>query len=231
MTQTIRQLIDEQATWLVGRDDEMGVLRRLLGEGGPLVVFVHGIAGIGKSALVEAFGVEARVAGATVLRLDGRSIEPTERGFLAALEAKTGGELTTAEAAATRLDKLGERVVLVLNTYELLRLLDPWLRQSFLPALSDTIRIVLSGREPPMTGWPSALGGLFRGLPLENLRREEAEDLLRRAGVADGDADRIYRLARGHPLSLRLAASAPAERPEVSLGAVAVKASVEALTE
>ena len=129
MTQTIRQLIDEQATWLVGRDDEMDVLRRLLGEDGPLVVFVHGIAGIGKSALVEAFGVEARAAGATVLRLDCRSIEPTERGFLAALEAKTGGELTTAEAAATRLDGLGERVVLVLDTYELARLLDPWLRQ------------------------------------------------------------------------------------------------------
>ena len=157
MTQTIRQLIDEQATWLVGRDDEMDVLRRLLGEGGPLVVFVHGIAGIGKSALVEAFGVEARAAGATVLRLDCRSIEPTERGFLVALEGKTGGELTTAEAAATRLDELGERVVLVLDTYELARLLDPWLRRAFVPVLSDKVRIVLSGREPPMTGWPTRL--------------------------------------------------------------------------
>jgi DNA-binding response OmpR family regulator len=231
MTQTIRQLIDEQATSLVGRENEMDVLRRLLDEGGPLVVFVHGIAGIGKSALVEAFGVEARAAGATVLRLDCRSIEPTERGFLAALEGKTGGELTTAEAAATRLGKLGERVVLVLDTYELARLLDPWLRQAFVPALSDKIRIVLSGREPPMTGWPTALGSLFRGLALENLDRDEAEDLLKRAGVEDADADRIYRLARGHPLSLRLAASALAERPEVSLEAVTVKAIVEGLTE
>jgi hypothetical protein len=231
MTQTIRQLIDEQATRLVGRDDEMNLLRRLLGEGGPLVVFVHGIAGIGKSALVEAFGMEARAVGATVLRLDCRSIEPTERGFLAALEGKTGGELTTAEAAARRLGKFGERVVLVLDTYEVLRLLDPWLRQAFLPALSDTVRIVLSGREPPMTGWPTALGDLFRGLPLENLPREEAENLLNRAGVGDGDADRIYRLARGHPLSLRLAASALAERPEVSLEVVTVKAVVEGLTD
>ena len=193
MTQTIRQLIDEQATRLVGRDDEMDVLRGMLREGGPLVVFVHGIAGIGKSALVEAFGVEARAAGATVLRLDCRSIEPTERGFLAALEGKTGGELATPEAAATRLDELGGRVVLVIDTYELARLLDPWLRQTFLPALSDKVRIVLSGREPPMTGWPSVLGALFRGLQLENLPREEAEDLLRRAGVDERDADRIYR--------------------------------------
>ena len=231
MTQTIGQRLDEQATPLVGRNDEMDVLRRLLGEDGPLVVFVHGIAGIGKSALVEAFGVEARAVGATVLRLDCRSIEPTERGFLAALEGKTGGELTTADAAATRLGTLGERVVLVLDTYELLRLLDPWLRQTFLPALSDNVRVVLSGREPPMTPWPSTLSDLFRGLALENLCRDEAEDLLKRAGIDDSDADRIYRLARGHPLSLRLAAAALAERPEVSLEAVTVKAIVEGLTE
>ncbi len=231
MTQTISQLLDEQAAWLVGRNDEMDVLRRLLGEGAPLVVFVHGIAGIGKSALVEAFGVEARAAGATVLRLDCGSIEPTERGFLAALESKTGGRLTTLEAAATRLGRLSERVVLVLDTYELLRLLDPWLRQAFLPALPDNLRVVLSGREPPMTAWPSALGGLFRGLPLENLPRDNAEALLERTGVDRGDVDRIYRLARGHPLSLRLAASALAERPELSLEAVTVRAIVEVLTD
>ena len=53
----------------------------------------------------------------------------------------------------------------------------------------------------------------------------------KRAGVDDGDADRIYRLARGHPLSLRLAASALIERPGVSLEAVAVKAIVEGLTD
>jgi DNA-binding response OmpR family regulator len=231
MSRTVRQLMDEQAAGLVGRDDEMAVLRQLLGEGGPLVVFVHGIAGIGKSALVEAFAVEARAGGTIVLRLDCRSIEPTERGFLAALEGKTGGELATAEDAAARLGRLGERVILVLDTYEVLRLLDPWLRQTFIPVLTDKVRIILSGREPPMTVWPSALGGLFRGLPLENLRRDEAEALLDRAGVDHDDADRIYHLARGHPLSLRLAASALAERPGVSLEAVTVKAIVEGLTE
>jgi DNA-binding response OmpR family regulator len=231
MTQTIRQLMDEQATRLVGRDDEMAVLRGLLAEGGPLVVFVHGIAGIGKTALVEAFSVESRAAGATVLRLDSRSIEPTERGFLAALAGKTGGDLATPEAAAGRLAELGDRVILVLDTYEVLRLLDPWLRQAFVPAMSDRVRVVLSGREPPMTGWPSGFGRLFRGLPLENLGREDADDLLRRAGVEARDAERIYHVARGHPLSLKLAASALAERSEVSLEAVTVKAVVEGLTD
>ena len=231
MTQTVRHLMDEQTARLVGRDDELGVLRRLLGEGGPLVVFIHGIAGIGKSTLVEAFGVEARSAGATVLDLDGRAIEPTARGFLAALEAKTGGDLQTAEAAAARLSHLGGRVIVVIDTYELLRLLDPWLRQTFVPALSDDVRIVVSGREPPMTGWPSALGALFRGMTLENLPRDPAETLLIQDGLDREAADRVYRLARGHPLSLRLAASALAERPDISLEAVTVKAIIEGLTE
>ncbi len=231
MTHTVRQLMDEQAAGLVGRDDEMAVLRQLLGEGGPLVVFVHGIAGIGKTALVEAFAVEARARGTTVLRLDCRSIEPTERGFIAALESKIGGQLATAEDAAARLGSLGDRVVLLLDTYEVLRILDPWLRQSFVPALADNVRLILSGREAPMTGWPSALGGLFRGLAIENLAYADAEALLVRAGVDHEAADRIYRLARGHPLSLRLAASALTERPGVSLEAVTVKAIVEELTE
>jgi hypothetical protein len=231
MRATVRQLMDDQSAGLIGRDHERAVLRRLLGDGGPLVVFIHGIAGVGKSALAAAFAVEARASGATVLRLDCRSFEPTERGFLAALEARTGGELATAEDAAARLGSLGERIIVLLDTYEVLRILDPWLRQAFVPALTDQVRVVLSGRESPMTGWPSEMGDLFRGLPLENLPHEEALALLDLAGVTRDDAERVYHLARGHPLSLRLAASALAERPGVTLEAVTVKAIVEGLTE
>jgi hypothetical protein len=223
--------MDEEVVGLVGRDDELAVLRRLLSDEGPLVVFVQGLAGIGKTALVEAFAIEARASEATVLHLDCRSIEPTERGFLDALAERTGGRLLTAEDAAGRLGDLRARVVLVVDTYELFRVLDPWLRQSFVPALSDNVRLVLSGRESPMTGWPAAMGALFRELPLENLRRGDVATLLDRAGVARDDADRIYQIARGHPLSLRLAASALSGRPGSSLEAVTVHAIVEGLTE
>ena len=231
MKRTVRQLLDEQAAGLVGRDDEMAVLRQLLGESGPLVVFVHGIAGIGKSALLEAFAAEARARATTVLRLDCRSIEPTERGFLAALENWTGGKLSTVEDAAARLGSLGDRVILMVDTYELFRILDPWLRQAFVPALTDNVRVILSGREAPMTGWPIEFGPLFRGLAVENLPRADAETLLGRAGVDHSDADRIYRLAHGHPLSLRLAAAALADRPGISLEAVTIQALIEELTE
>src|SRR5258707_13760881 len=103
MTHTVRQLMDELASGLVGRDEEMALLRRTLGDGGPLVVFLHGIAGVGKSAIVEAFAVDARGRGATVLQLDGRAIQPTPVGFLAALEDRTRGALARSARAGARL--------------------------------------------------------------------------------------------------------------------------------
>src|SRR5258705_3662210 len=103
MSTSVRQLMDEQAAGLVGRSDEMAVLRQLLGEAGPVVVFIHGIAGVGKSALAESFSVEAREAGGTVLRLAGPSVEPTPPRFLAALERQNGEDLGTPDASPGRL--------------------------------------------------------------------------------------------------------------------------------
>ena len=60
MTITVRQLIEEQAAGLVGREDERAILHQLLGEGGPLVVFVHGLAGVGKSAVETVRGMGYR---------------------------------------------------------------------------------------------------------------------------------------------------------------------------
>ena len=100
MTLTVGQRIEAQGSGLVGRESERAFLHSVLGEEGPFVVFIHGIGGVGKSTLVEAFTAEARARGAVVLRLDSGSIEPTPRGFLAAISNATGGDLTTADDAA-----------------------------------------------------------------------------------------------------------------------------------
>ena len=76
-------------------------------------------------------------------------MEPTEHGFLDALEERTGGQLATAGDAATRLGHLGERVVLIIDTYELFRILDPWLRLAFVPALSETCASSFPAASPP----------------------------------------------------------------------------------
>src|SRR4051794_4796966 len=139
---TLQSMLDQRAGALVGRDRERAALLELVVRDMPLVAVVHGIAGVGKSMLLQAAGVDARAHGALVVALDGRTFEPTERGFLGSLGNALGTPLATI-ADATGALAGDARVVLTIDTHEQLRLLDAWLRQSFVPALPHNVRLVL----------------------------------------------------------------------------------------
>jgi hypothetical protein len=168
-------------------------------------VHLHGIVGVGKSTR-ENFSTQASMRGASVIRLDYRHIEPTPLGFASEVGKVTGSSVSSPEEATERLGSVGHKVVVAIDSYELFRLLDTWLRQVFVPGLSDTVRIVFSSRLPPSPPWLIALvwQGLFRSLPLGPLNEEEALEVLSQAGVEGTQAERINHLARGHPLALRL---------------------------
>src|SRR5580693_10373382 len=213
MSGTLRTLLGARAAAVVGRQAERAVLLDLAERDRPLLAAVHGIAGIGKSALLAAFAEDARARGAVVVSLDCGGLEPTERGFLAALDraigtlraeppGRTRPTATVAEAAA-ELSGLGDRVVLVLDSYEQLRLLDTWLRQELVPGLRDNTRLALAGREPPVAAWISDFGDLLATVPLANLAAADADALLRREGLSGADAARVTRFTHGHPLALR----------------------------
>jgi hypothetical protein len=204
MTRTLKDILDERAASLVGRERELTGLLRLVDDDRPLVAMVHGIAGVGKSTLVRAAAARARAKGATVMQLEGGSIEPTPHGFLNALGGLLGSPSATAGDAGRLLAARGSRTVLVLDTLERLRLLDDWLRQSLVPALPDNARLLLAGRDPLSPAWAIALGELLSSIRLENLAAGDARELLRLAGVAERDLDGLNRLAHGHPLTLRL---------------------------
>lgn len=231
MGSTIAALLDRQAAArLVGRDRERAALLRLVREDVPAAVFVHGLAGVGKSTLLAAFAADARECGAAVVSLDGRAIEPTERGFLGVLAVRLGREPGPLPQVVAALGAQAKRTVLAVDHYEALALLDDWIRLVLLPSIPDTSRLLLAGRDAPVSAWPAELGELFESLPLDNLRRDEAEEMLRRAGVAPADAARIDRIAHGHPLSLRLSAAALANNPDLDLESLATGAVVDELT-
>src|SRR5262249_50605700 len=120
----VKHLLDRRiAHSFVGRVEELGPLMQILEPEGPLGVHLHGIAGSGKSALLDVFAQQARAAGATVVRFDCRSIEPTEAGLLSELAAATGTS-GTPEEIAIRLGQVATRVLVVLDTYEVFRLMD-----------------------------------------------------------------------------------------------------------
>src|SRR6185437_5758089 len=71
-----------------------------------------------------------------------------------------------------------------------------------------------------------AFGDLLRVLPLRSIAPEHAHQLLIREGVPPGEAARVNRLARGHPLALRLAATARAGRSALTVPDAALMAVV-----
>src|SRR5690349_10006397 len=144
------RLARQAATELVGRAKEVAILAQLLEPTGPLVYHLHGIGGIGKTSLLALFGAQARTQGCRVVCLDCRSIEPTEAGFLHDVAAATGAAAPTLSAVVEHLRAAAQLTVLALDTYESFRLLDAWLRQVFIPALPDNVRLLLAGREPPL---------------------------------------------------------------------------------
>ncbi|MDQ7829453.1 MAG: winged helix-turn-helix domain-containing protein [Armatimonadota bacterium] len=218
---------------MVGREAELRRLAQLLGKDARgYIVHLHGIAGVGKSALLVAFAARARRAGAAVVALDCRVIEPTERGFLQEVGRALGGRTRTVAQAAARLGRLAPVVIVTLDNYEVFRLMDTWLRQVFVVSLPTNVRLILSGRQPPVAAWlaSSELEGLVDVLPVGPLPQGAALELLIRSGVSPTMGRRLLPLVRGHPLAIKLAARAVAERPDLGTEDLAAHRVVEELT-
>lgn len=228
----VRDLLDRAARAVVGRDRELGVLLGCIEPEGPVVTFVHGIPGIGKSALLQAFVPRARAADAVVVQVDGRSVEPSERGFLDHLSRRFGIDGDSLESLARHLAATEETVVLVVDTYERLRLLDSWLRRTFVPALPGNARLILAGRYAPSSRWFIHPGWQNLVLPLRlgPLSEEAAHELLESMGVEDDQARRIQEFARGHPLALKLGAATALDEPEPSFGDAGISRVVHELS-
>ena len=141
---TVRQL--ERANVLIGREVELLGLTKRAQSG--QIVYLHGLAGIGKSALLNHFVQQSQASGSSVIALDCRAIEPTDRGFLQAVNG-----FDDLEAFVEYLTTLVPPVVLVLDHYEVFRLMDTWTRQTLVPLLPAGVGLVLACRERPVAGW------------------------------------------------------------------------------
>jgi DNA-binding CsgD family transcriptional regulator len=216
------------ATALVGRAEERARLTELLAPDGPLVVFVHGPGGIGKTTLVS--GTLASRARKYVV-LDGRRMEPTAPGALSQIGAALGGaQVPSASAAGQQIAAAGVEV-LVIDGFERLNLLDGWIRNELLGAFPDTVTTLLVGRREPNVAWRAAPGwGTVLGeLEVGPLTAEDVDLLLDARGARGDDAARIRGFARGHPLAVVAAADALSRRPGQALGAGAPAEVVEDL--
>lgn len=164
-----------------------------------------------------------------MIRIECRDVEPTESGFWRELSRAAGGEIASPQDAAQRLATLGA-IVLILDDVDALRLLDTWLRRTFVPALPPNVHVIFSGRDEPLSAWlQMPWTGAFRMLELAPLADPEAIALLTSCGIGSVQALRVNRLARGHPLALTLAAMTMANDEDPAVEDVALHRMVDEL--
>lgn len=194
------------------------------------IAFLRGIAGIGKSSLLAAFLRGAGADGHRVVALDGRTVEPTEAGFVAALGGAVGRPGADLVEIVVELER-DLLAVIGMDDVESLRLLDTWFRQVLIPALPGGVRVVMAGREPPVAGWLTSPGleGATRTIQVGPLDEADAMELLRASGVDEVRARELNRIARGHPLALRLAAATLTASGDPGLDEIAAHKVIDAL--
>jgi hypothetical protein len=195
---TVGELLDQaRAKSFVGRAAELDSFGdALTGDAPHRLIFVHGPGGIGKTTLLSQFRTRAVQAGRQVLEFDGRDHGLTRD--------------TIAEAVADSSED--SALVVLIDGYELLDPLDPWLRSELLPSLSADSITIIASRRPPSTDWRSDPGWrqLMAVHLLRDLDLDEGADLLARAGVPPQAHERLLELSHGLPLALALLAAAAA---------------------
>ena len=216
MSRQIRNRIDDwEHKLFVGRMREREAFEAILTQADPdtQVVFISGPGGVGKTTLLREFMYSARSAGIGSMFIDARNIEPSPLSFLAATAEIAGVEPSM---LTDHLASIDERHILFIDTYELIRPLDSWLRRSFLPNLSSKVVIVVAGRDEPSLQWRSRPGlqRLLLHLPLRNFPPDVGRAFLDRYEVPSSQYDAVLRFTHGHPLALALAADVCAQQPD-----------------
>jgi hypothetical protein len=195
------------AETLAGRRTELERLQTFASGEEPLVMHIQGIPGVGKTHLLNALAASIGAKGVCVVRIDARWCEPSPATLCRAICAEIGvPESEDPTVVASRLSDEAKRTLLMLDSYESFRLIDSWIRQVFLPSLGESVRTILSSREPPRPAWriAPAWRGLFDSMLLETFSPEVALEYLTSEHVPEESARELNRVAHGHPLALSL---------------------------
>ncbi len=178
---------------LVGRDSQLAAFEQLfVDDPRASVIFLHGPGGIGKSTLLRELSRRGERRGWTVTFVEGRELAPVPDALELALRGAKGQE----------------KPLLLLDSYERMTALGPFLRSHLLTSFPARTIVVIAGRGAPERGWlEGGWESLVLDVELGPLSERESLDLLRARGVVDPHiAAELVAWADGSPLALALGA-------------------------
>ncbi len=203
-----KPIADDRSQLFVGRQNECGWVRRWLETPDPpsQVVAVTGMGGVGKSTLLARI---LQMGPETItVWIDGRTCYRSPKGFLDALPDRFHDWQKMPEPRP--------HLMIAIDNYEELEVLETWLREVFLLALPATGALVfLASRQNLMAAWLLDPGWRDRVQlwPLKDFSTKEMEDFLARREWPRDELAVARRLADRHPLSLALLAEARRRLP------------------
>ncbi|MBJ6362518.1 hypothetical protein ACFOQM_14730 [Paenibacillus sp. GCM10012307] len=203
----------ERARLFVGREEELSFMRNwVTREDAPTeVLFLSGMGGIGKSALMLQFLNMAQMEGIFYIWLDGRVCTDTPAGFIESLHSfLIHKPLAYASPNRTFQDIVAEmtrqKVLLCIDNYENIHRIEGWLKEVFLPGLSSTgLLVMLASRQDLSFHWQNDLAwqSRIRHIRLGPLTRSEAQHYFHQRGVGT-ETERLISDSQGLPLAMAL---------------------------
>ena len=181
------------------------------------VIHVYGPGGIGKTSLLYEFRRICQRLDVPAFYLDARSTRSDSMSFTEAVVGVSGGAL--GQRAPDTSSQGNVRMVLFIDTFEMLVSLEQWLYTTFFTSMSDQVLIVLAGRNGPSDKWTSNPGwqSLIKKMPLRNLSPDETKTYLTKTGIPEDRHDAVVEETHGHPLALSLITDLYSQNPNLFL--------------
>lgn len=214
--QKLAEILDlERNRLFVGRKSELGHVQDWLKnvQAPTEVLFLSGIGGVGKSALILQFISLARQEGVITVWLDGRACTDSPAGFMEALHHSYMSNPQASHTSDSAFQQLmttipARKTVLCIDNYEALQRIEGWLREVFLSSLPATnLLVVLAARQDLSSGWAGDLAWSSRckSIHLGAFSREEALHYLQQRGWNDtNEMNQLISHSRGLPLAMAL---------------------------
>ena len=197
-------LRQESRSALAGRNTELGLLQQMATPAGPVVAYVHGPAGIGKTALLSVLAADFDDLGIHNVRIQAGAIEPRAATITTALGKAFGADVSTVSELANALSPGKGIAIVMVDDVDTWRLASTWLRAELLP-LDRKHAPGSRRRHATPSRMVDPVRDPFPRHRLGALPRTQSDAAVAAANLPPELAERIWLLTGGHPLGMRMA--------------------------